>query len=584
MKRGYSIGNIVWAVILSCMYVLGLAGCGGDSGPTPSSLAITTTSLPEGTVNQAYSASLSGSGGALPYTWSVSPALPANLSLDTATGAITGTPATPGTTAHTFTLRDNSAPSQTVQQTLSLTIVPPPAALTITTTSLPSGTVNQAYNGPVQASGGTPPLTWNIVAGTGTLPAGLNLNQSTGAISGTPTAVGTSSFTVRVADSGGQSDTQALSITINATPPPPNPPNITTTTLLLGTVGIPYNQPVQVTGGTGVLTWSIVAGLGTLPPGLNLNSTNGAISGTPTAAGTFPFTVRVQDTAGLADTQALSITINQATPPTITTTTLPAGTIGQFYDQTLQASGGTGSRIWSIAAGNLPAGLNLNQTTGVISGTPLVPAGTSTFTVRVADAAGQDDTQALSIIINLANPPNITTTTLPGGTVGQAYNQTLQATGGIGILTWTPSGGSLPAMLSLSPAGVISGTPTNAGTANFTVRVTDTLNQSDTQDLSIAVSAVLAITTSSLPDAEVGKSYNKMLQRSGGVAPFTWSVTPPPPLPSGLNLNASTGQITGAPAEGTEGTYNLTFTVQDSSTPTPQTASKLIELKIKEAK
>ena len=71
-----------------------------------------------------------------------------------------------------------------------------------------------------------------------------------------------------------------------------------------------------------------------------------------------------------------------------------------------------------------------------------------------------------------------------------------------------------------------------------------------------------------------------MLQRSGGVAPFTWSVTPP--LPDGLSLEASTGEITGTPAAGTEGTYALTFTVQDSSTPTPQTASKLLELRIKE--
>ena len=134
-------------------------------------------------------------------------------------------------------------------------------------------------------------------------------------------------------------------------------------------------------------------------------------------------------------------------------------------------------------------------------------------------------------------------------------------------------------MLSLSPAGVISGTPTNAGNKDFTVRVTDSLNQSDTQALSIAVSAALAITTNNLPDAEVDKNYNRTLQQSGGVAPFTWSVTPP--LPSGLSLNASTGQITGKPAKDTDGNYNLTFTVRDSSTPTPQTASKLIELKIK---
>ncbi len=581
MRRGHLLGNILCAVIFSCVYVLGLTGCGGDSGPTPGSLAITTTALPEGQVNQAYSPSVSGTGGAVPYTWSVSPALPGNLSLDTATGAITGTPTTVATTTHTFTLRDSSAPSQTVQQTLSLTVVPPPAVLTITTTSFPDGTVNQAYNRPVQASGGTPPLTWNIVAGTGTLPSGLNLDPATGAISGTPTAAGSSSFTIRVADARGQSDTQALSITINQPAPPPNPPNITTTSLSGGTVGQAYSQAVQATGGTGALTWSISAGA--LPQGLVINPINGAISGMPTAAGSSSFTVRVQDASGLADTQALSITINQPapppTPPNITTTTLPAGTISQTYNQTLHATGGTGALTWSISAGALPAGLSLNQTAGVISGTPTVPAGTSSFTIRVQDAGGQSDTQPLSITSNLPAPPNITTTTLPGGTVGRAYSQTLQATGGTGTLVWSLSGGSLPAMVDLSSAGVISGTPTNAGTANFTVRVTDSLNQSDTQALSIAVSAALAITTNNLPDAEVDKNYNRTLQRSGGVAPFTWSVTPP--LPSGLSLNASTGQITGKPAKDTDGNYNLTFTVRDSSTPTPQTASKLIELKIK---
>ncbi len=581
MKRKHLIGNIFWAVILSCISVLGLTGCGGDSGPTPGSLAITTTSLPEGTVNQPYSPSVSGSGGALPYTWSVSPALPANLSLNTATGAVTGTPTTAATTTHTFTLRDSSAPPQSVQQSLSLTIVPPPAVLTITTTSLPSGTVNQAYNRPVQASGGTPPLTWNIVAGAGLLPQGLNLDPATGAISGTPTTAGTTSFTVRVADAAGQSDIQALSIMINQPAPPPNPPNITTTSLSGGTVGQAYSQTVQATGGTGALTWSISAGA--LPQGLNINPINGVISGTPTAAGTSSFTVRVQDAGGLADTQALSIIINQPapppTPPNITTTTLPGGTFGQAYSQTVQATGGTGSLTWSISAGALPAGLTLNQTTGVISGTPTIPAGTSSFTVRVQDAGGQSDTQPLSITINLPAPPTITTTTLPGGTVGHAYNQTLQATGGTGTLVWSLSAGSLPAMLSLSPDGVISGTPTNDGNRNFTVTVRDTLNQSDTQSLSIAVSAALEITTNSLPDAEVDKNYNRMLQRSGGVAPFTWSVTPP--LPDGLNLNASTGQITGRPDRGTDGDHNLTFTVQDSSAPTPQTDSKTLKLKIK---
>jgi hypothetical protein len=110
--------------------------------------------------------------------------------------------------------------------------------------------------------------------------------------------------------------------------------------------------------------------------------------------------------------------------------------------------------------------------------------------------------------------------------------------------------------------------------------VTDALSQSDTQPLSIVVSAALAITTTSpLPNARVGKSYNQTLQRSGGVSPFTWSVAPA--LPAGLSLNTSTGAITGTPAAGTAGVYsNLAFTVQDSSTPTKQTTTKVLILTI----
>src|SRR6478672_310658 len=313
MKRANVIGHIFCAAIFACVYVLGLAGCGGDSGPTPGGLAIITTSLPEGQINQPYSASVGGSGGAPPYLWSVTPALPAGLSFNTQSGSITGTPGTVGTSSHTFTLADSSIPPQTVEQSLSLTIKPP---LSITTTSLPDGNIGAVYGQPVQTVGGFGPLTFSIVP-PGTLPQGLSLDPNTGMIAGTATKTGNSSFTVRVADTSGQQDTQDLSIRID----PQSPPQIKTTSLPSGTVNVAYGPTtVQATAGIGTLTWSITAG--SLPPGLTITSPltgpNVTISGTPTSQGTFNFTVRVTDTLGQFFNRALSITINLPAPPNIT--------------------------------------------------------------------------------------------------------------------------------------------------------------------------------------------------------------------------------------------------------------------------
>ena len=564
MKRGSVINNILCAVVFSSISVLGLTGCGGDSGPTPSGLAIITTSLPEGQVNQPYSASVGGSGGALPYLWSVTPALPAGLSLNTRSGAITGTPGTVGTSSHTFTLVDSSIPPQTIETSLSLTIKPP---LSITTTSLPAGNIGAVYSQPVQTVGGFGPLTFNIVIpGTGTLPPGFNLNPSTGVISGTATATGTFPFTVRVADTSGQQDTQAFSIRID----PQSPPQITTTSLPGGTVSLPYNQTVQAAAGIGTLTWSIT--VGSLPPGLtigpSLTGPSVTISGTPTSQGTFNFTVRVTDTLGQFATRALSITINLPARPNITITTLPAGTIGQNYNQAVLATG-TAPLTWSLSAGSLPPGLNLSPTSGTITGAPTA-TGTFPFTVRVADTFGQNDTQALSILVSTDNPPQIVPPSLPSGTVGVAYGpSTLQATGGIGTLTWSITVGSLPTGLTIGPSltgpsVTISGTPTSQGTFNFTVRVTDSLGQSDTLALSITINIPppLDITPTSLPAGSIGQAYNQTMA-AGGMVPLTWSISAGT-LPLGLNLDAATGVISGTPTL-PAGTSNFTVRVQDTA-------------------
>src|SRR5215831_15606309 len=449
MWQRSSIGHIFYAVTLSCIYMLGVTGCSSSDG---GSLTIITSSLPNGTVNHPYSTAVSGSGGLPPYTWAVTPALPANLSFDTQTGEITGTPAAAGTTSHTFTLQDSLSPPQAVQKTLTLTINTPPTPLSITTTSLPAGTVCVPYNQTVHATGGTGPLAW-IIVGPNQPPQGLGLDKTTGVISGTPTAAGTSSFTVQVNDSGvpEQVVTQALSITIS----PSTPLTITTTSPLPnGFLNEAYSQTLQASGGCGTLSWAVSQG--SLPAGLTLSQT-GTIFGTPTNTGTSNFTVKVTDALSQSATKVFSLTITQLT---ITTASLPNGFQGQAYSQTLQASGGSGTLSWAVSQGSLPAGLTLSQT-GTIFGTP-TNTGTSVFTVKVTDALSQSATKVFSLTITQLT---ITTASLPNGFQGQAYSQTLQASGGSGTLSWAVSQGSLPAGLTLSQTGTIFGTPTNTGTS-----------------------------------------------------------------------------------------------------------------------
>jgi hypothetical protein len=366
------------------------------------------------------------------------------------------------------------------------------AGLTITTTALRRGMVGVSYSDGLAASGGTQPYSWSLASGS--LPPGLTLNSSTGAITGTPTTAGTSNFTAQVTDSAKASATKPLSIIID-----PSTLTITTTSPLPnGTVGVAYSQTLNATGGSPPYGWSISAG--SLPAGLSLNSSTGAITGTPTTAGPFNFTAQVSDTAKATASQAFSLTIN-APALLITTTSLPNGTVGTAYSQTLAASGGTTPYSWSLGVGSLPPGLSLNSATGTISGTPTT-AGTFPFTVQVTDSAGTTVRQSLTLTINPSTLA-ITTASLPAGVVGSAYSVTLAATGGTPPYRWAMAAGSLPPGLSLSgTTGVISGTPTTAGTFTFTVRITDSGSASATRqfNLSIGLPALAAANFSGLTD------------------------------------------------------------------------------------
>ncbi len=506
-------------------------------------LTITTGSLPSGMVGTAYSQTLAATGGTGGYAWSVaSGSLPAGLSLS-ATGAISGTPTSAGSSTFTIQVKDSS--NTTATQPLTITIAP--AALTITTTSLPNGTVGTAYSQTLAASGGTGGYAWSVTSGS--LPAGLSLSAG-GTIAGTPSAAGPANFTIQVKDSSNTTATQPLTITIA-----PARLTITTTSLAGGTVGTTYSQTLAATGGTGGYAWSVASG--SLPAGLSL-SAGGTIAGTPSAAGPANFTIQVKDSSNATATQSLTITIAPA-GLTITTTSLPNGTVGTAYTQTLAATGGTGGYAWSVTSGSLPAGLSLSAG-GTIAGTPSA-AGPANFTIQVKDSSNTTATQSLTITIAPATL-TITTTSLPNGTVGTAYTQTLAATGGTGGYAWSVASGSLPAGLSLSAGGTIAGTPSAAGSSNFTIQVKDSSNTTATQSLTITIApATLTITTTSLPNGTVGTAYNQTLAASGGSGAYAWTISSGA-LPGGLSMSAA-GAISGTPTSA--GAANFMVQLKDAT-------------------
>jgi hypothetical protein len=177
--------------------------------------------------------------------------------------------------------------------------------------------------------------------------------------------------------------------------------------------------------------------------------------------------------------QSTTLTVTVEPPPTITTTTLPTAPLNGSYSASVTATGGVPPLSWSITAGALPAGLKLSSsTTGTVQITgKATAAGSSTFTITVTDASAGDPPASQQLTIVVSSLAITTTSPLPSGTVGTVYDSPglqFTASGGTGTDTWTVATGStLPAGLSLSSTGLLSGTPTAGGTFTFGITATD---------------------------------------------------------------------------------------------------------------
>ncbi len=534
---------------------------------SPATLSISTTTLPNGQVSTAYNATLAAAGGATPYSWSLtSGTLPSGLTLNSSTGSISGTPTVSvASTPLTFKVMDSGSPAQSKTVNLNLTISP--ATLQISTNSLPNGQIGTAYSATLLATGGATPYAWALISGT--LPTGLSLNASSGAIAGTPTqSVTNTPLSFKVTDSSSPALSKTVNLTLTISPAPLQ---ITTTSLPNGQLNTAYTATLTAIGGTTPYSWTLTSG--TLPTGLTLNSTAGTVSGTPTVSvSNTALTFKLTDSSAPALTKSVNLTLTVSSAAlVITTSSLPNGQAGVAYSDTLAAIGGITPYTWSLTSGTLPTGLNLNASTGAITGTPSAVITNLALTFRVTDSSAPALTDSTNLTLTIAPATLvISTTSLPIGQIGTAYSTALAATGGTTPYTWNLTSGTLPSGLTLnSSTGVVSGTPTvSVSSTPLTFKVMDTSIPAHAQTVNLTLTiapATLAISTTSLPNGQNGTAYSTTLLATGGTTPFTWTLTGGT-LPTGLNLNASTGVIGGTPTSTVTNTP-LTFKVTDSGSP-----------------
>ena len=337
-----------------------------------------------GEVGTPYTFQLKGEEGCLPYRWKyLNGTVPPGLRI-TEDGKLTGTPTEAGTFSFWVALDDSvDCMSQQSQGEFTMIVLPD---LAVGTTSLALAVPGQPYTATLTAANieiGWP-LLWDLTQGT--LPLGLTLSED-GVISGTPAGPDAKTFVIRVREPFRRFGERQLTLTVAAVLQ-------ARSAVPTGEVGLRYTGSIPATGGLQPLTWSVASG--TLPPGLALNPSTGAIGGVPRAAGVFALTVAVSDAAGQQATVPVSIRI--AARLTIATARLPLARVGEEYAARLASIGGLAPKQWRIEKGPLPRGINLDRKTGVLSGVAR-KAGRYRITVRATDRLGASSTRSLTLVV-----------------------------------------------------------------------------------------------------------------------------------------------------------------------------------------
>ena len=439
---------------------------------------------------------VTGGGGTGTLSYGVSPALPAGLSLSSATGAVTGTPsATLAAASFTVTVTDTNGATATAGFSLTVNTVPT-ATQAVSAAFLTKNFTVTPFT-PIQGGGGTTPLAYSISPA---LPSGLSISASTGAVSGTPSAVATAaSYTVTVTDANGATVTNSFNLTVNG--PVTAAQAIASTSLTINHAATLFT-PVTGAGGTGTLSYSLSP---TLPPGLAMSSSTGQISGLPTATSTAAsYMVTVTDANTATATASFSLAVNGAVTATqaIASTNLTQNHAAAAFTP-VTGGGGTTPLSYSVSPA-LPAGLSMASATGAVTGTATVTSATTSYTVTVTDANGATATAGFGLTVNPAVTATqaVASTSLKVNQVATAFSP-VTGGGGTGALSYSIAPG-LPSGLSLAPTtGTIGGTPTvTLAATGYTVTVTDANNATATAGFSLGITTTassVAVTTSADP-------------------------------------------------------------------------------------